>query len=917
MDFFVKRIELSNTGRKPHQVRILVANCGAGNLAMPLAQLGYDVMGADTDEAAIGRARETARDFSLKASFFVGPASMVQGKFDVVILDNLQDETDPASFLEALKEKTAPDGILLVAAERVNGFSRRSLPRLLMATGWRPRYTAVASSWFRQFFGSVGRHFMKRGSKAFHACDAMDNWMAHSTPNALADGWLIEAKPFDPGKSSVVHIVDSLNAGGAERLVLELAKRLPSHDFEIQVLSLLRGGPLEPEYRKSGIKLTVMGYAWPYGLDTLWKTYAFLRRERPQIVHTHLFAADVWGRTAARLARVPIIVSTEHNSNQDFGWIRRVCKKLTNRFAARLIAISQTVKKEMEDREGADPKKIETVPNGIDISRVIERPARHFRDVPRLLTLSRLTKQKDLATLLKALALVKGQWILQVAGTGEEENELKNLARRLGLESRIEFLGYCEDAPVLLAQSDIFCLPSRWEGQGLAVLEAAAAGVPMIVSDLPVLHETVDKGEAVFVESGDVPSWAHAIEQMLAEQEDFVARAQSAKARIRGKYPIEKMVGAYARVYRGLVPSKSGDEKPLVYQVVTSFYPAGAERLVFEIAKRLPEHGYRTKVASINGGGLMEEEFKKAGVEYRIWEKKGPANSAALFRLYREFRETKPLIVHTNLFGADVWGRLAAYFARVPLIITTEHNAYLDHGAIKRCVKRGLVMISDGCVAVSDMVKEYMLAKEHMPAHKITVIKNAVDMQGFGRRVGGLHDPARLINIGRLTRQKDQVTLLKALAETTLPWRLQLVGTGEMKVELEDLTRELGIADKVDFLGHRHDIGRLLAESDLFVSTSRWEGLALTVIEAAATGVPMVLPDIRASHEVAGENEAKFARPGDVRAFRVAIEESLADYPATAERAIDTAVRVRRDFAIERLVNDYAKYYRNLRLLRD
>lgn len=874
-------------------------------------------MGTDSDEKAIGRARETAKDFSTKTSFFVGPAASVQGLFDIVVVENLQEKSDPASFLESLKDKIASGGILLVAAERVNGYSRRSLPRLLMATGWRPKYTAVASSWFKQFYGSVGRYFMKRGAETFHTCDAVDDWMAQYTPTALADGWLIEAKAYNPGKTSVVHIIDSLNAGGAERLVLELAKRQTAQGFVVQVLALLRGGPLEDEYRRAGVRFTILGYAWPYGLDTLWKTYAFLRDEKPQIAHTHLFAADVWGRTAAWLARVPAIVSTEHNSNQDFGWIRRSCKKLTNRFAARLIAISQIVKKEMEKREGADPKKIETIPNGIDMSRVIERPARHFRDVPRLLTVSRLTKQKDLATLFKALALVKGQWILQVAGTGEEESELKNLARRLGLESRVEFLGYREDVPVLLAQSDIFCLPSRWEGQGLAVLEAAAAGVPMIVSDLPVLHETMDKDETTFVTSGDVPAWAHAIETMLTEQEGFVARAQSAKARIREKYPIEKMVSAYARIYRGLIPSKTDDVKPLVYQVVTSFYPAGAERLVFEIAKRLPEHGYRTKVAAINGGGLMEEEFKKAGVEYKVWEKKGPINSAAFFRLYREFREAKPLIVHTNLFGADVWGRLAAYFARVPLIITTEHNAYLDHGAIKRCVKRCLVQISDGCVAVSDMVREYMIDKERLPADKITVIKNAVDMQNLGRRAAsGLHESARLINIGRLTKQKDHETLLRALKDITRPWHLQIVGTGELQVELEALAVELGISEKVDFLGHRHDIGQLLTDSDLFVSTSRWEGLALTVIEAAATGVPMVLPDIRASHEVMGEGEAKFARPGDVQAFHVAIEESLADYPEIAERATGTAVRVRQDFAIERLVNDYANYYRNLRLLR-
>jgi len=916
LGFFVDRLDGIRGERKSREVRILVAGCGSGNVAIPLAYLGYDVTGVDKDAAAIKRAKTAAEDFSLSLDFVVGTATDATGKFDAIILANaLQNQNDPASFLESLKAKTKTEGILLVAADRAYGYSNRSLPRLLRATGWKPKTSVAISSWFKQFFHLLGRRFMKRGSGVFHDLDAIDDWCANLTPSSMADGWLMEARQYDQNKISVIQVVDSLNAGGAERLVLELAKRLPSEGFDVQVLALLRGGPMEPEFREAGIKSTVLGYSWPYGLDTLWKAFRFLRDERPEIVHTHLFAADVWGRLAAKFAGVPAIISTEHNLNQDFGWIRRTCKKLSNRLASREIAISQSVKTGMIEREGASQGKIILVPNGIDLERVVERPARHFRDVPRILTLSRLNKQKDLATLLKALALVKTSWILQIAGTGEEENELKALARRLNLESRVEFLGYRDNAPTLLSQADIFCLPSRWEGQGLAVLEAAAAGVPMVLSDLPVLRETLRENEASFVAAGDVPAWAQAINSMLVEPDAYVAKAQSAKARIREKFSIKSMVGSYAQVYREFAPGRSA-EKPLVYQVVTSFYPAGAERLVLELAKRLPEHGYQTKTVAIGGGGALQDEFKRAGVDFLVWEKSSPFNIAALPKLYREFRKMRPLIVHTNLFGADLWGRSAAWLARVPLIVTTEHNAYLDHGAIKRWVKRRLAVVTDGCVAVSDMVRNHMTDVERMPEKKITVIKNAVDVKSFGRRSGeGSHDPVRLINVGRLTRQKDQATLLKALAGITRPWNLRLVGTGELQAELQSLAEELGIADRVEFLGHRHDIGRLLAESDLFVSTSRWEGLALTVIEAAATGVPMVLPDILASHEIAEDGEARFAEPGDIEAFREAIEISIRDYPMLLEHASQTAERVKRDFAIERLVDDYAKYYRNLELL--
>lgn len=917
MDYLVARLEPIRGERKAEGIRVLVWDCGTGQVALPLASLGYRVVGISDDAQALAKAQATAADLDLTNAVFLDSVP-TDGKFDAVVLDGSRG-LRPLTLgqLERMTEACRPDAGLLVWQAERQGYSRRDIRAILRTGGWKVRDSEAAGSGLRGVARLTGR-WLKRNSGFFHALDRLDGHLASLAGPALAEGCLLAARRFDPTKPSVVQMVDSLNPGGAERLVLELGKRLPEQGFAPQVLAVLGGGELEGDFRAAGIPVRILGYRWPFAVDALWRILAFLKTEQPDLVHTHLFAADLYGRLAARLAGIKCIVATEHNVNLDFGRIRRWGKRLANRSATALIAISGGVKEAMVKREGADAKKITTIPNGIDLERVRRRPARHFRDIPHILALCRLTRQKDLATLLKALALVKEEWLLQIAGVGELEGELKALTRRLGLEARVEFLGYREDAPELLAQADVFCLPSRHEGQGLAVLEAAAAGVPMILSDLPVFHEFLGKDDAVFVVPGDVPVWAEALRRVLRDPETFVARAQAAEARLRGKSDIRTMVAEYAGVYRRICRGPTQTKRRRVAHVLPTLYPGGAERLVFELVKRLPEQGFDAEAIAAYDGGDLEQDFKEAHLGYAVYRRSGPWNLMAFFRLWRHFRKTKPDIAHVHLFGADIWGRLAARAARVPLAVSTEHNVNLDHGLGEITVKRLLAPLTDGYIAVSGMARANMVGRERLPAGKIALIRNGVDMRRIAPRPAGpCHEPARFLSVGRLAEQKDQATLLRALANLRRPWELRLAGTGELEGELRHLAEGLGITDRVRFLGFRRDVGELLRTSDVYVSTSRWEGLALTAIEAAAAGVPLVLPDIAASYEVVKTGEAEFAAPGDADGFVRAIERLLGDYPAALRRSAEAAGRVRRDLSIERMVDEYADYYRTLQAMRD
>ncbi len=355
-------------------------------------------------------------------------------------------------------------------------------------------------------------------------------------------------------KPRVLHLIPTFGPGGAEHLVFELVQRLPRHGFEAQAVSLMGGGSLVHLFQSSSLPHQVFERRGPFGASAFRYAREVIKRERPAIVHTHLFGADLWGRLAA-LSVFPRarLVTTEHNVHPEYGTLQRGLNYGLS-FATDIeIAVSATVKRYMTEEEGISVKRIRVIRNGIDLEKIAIRSTRPFSDVPRLLVVGRLESQKGHATLFKALAFVKRPWRLDVVGIGQFKRALSALADRLGIAPRIRWFGYRTDVGLLLRDADLFCFPSLWEGSGLALLEAAAAAVPIIASDLPAFHEVFDASSVAFVPPGDVPALAHAIDAVLADPASALKRAEEARDQIERCCSIEKMVKAYASVYRKLL----------------------------------------------------------------------------------------------------------------------------------------------------------------------------------------------------------------------------------------------------------------------------------------------------------------------------------------------------------------------------
>ncbi len=341
----------------------------------------------------------------------------------------------------------------------------------------------------------------------------------------------------------VLHVITSLTVGGAERLVVSAARGLAPDRFEHQICCLSARGPLADEATAAGVPVfcleTFPGLSHPVAFARL---LALIRRVRPTVVHTHLQAANLYGRLAAWLAQVPVLVATEHNVYT--GKPRRyvIVERRLARVTDVLIAVSDNVRQFLADQLGLAPATIRVVRNGVaavapSSARIAELRARldpaGGRD-PVIATVGSLTAKKGHTFLLEAIAGLRARNVACTAvfaGEGPERPALESAVGRLGLAESVHFLGSVRDVAAVLAVSDVFVLPSVVEGLPLALLEAMLAGKPVVATAVGGVPEAIISGDnGLLVPPRDAAALADAITQLLPSPDlraRFGARARS------------------------------------------------------------------------------------------------------------------------------------------------------------------------------------------------------------------------------------------------------------------------------------------------------------------------------------------------------------------------------------------------------
>ncbi|NIO19536.1 MAG: glycosyltransferase, partial [Candidatus Aenigmarchaeota archaeon] len=287
----------------------------------------------------------------------------------------------------------------------------------------------------------------------------------------------------------ILQVAYKSEISGGEKVLLNLAKHLRKRGHHLLV-ACPSHGPLVEVLRREGIEVEIIPIKKTYDLMGAFRLSNLILREEVQILHTHGMLVNVVGRIASKVAHVPISISTVHltrelasggrakNIRQQLkGKYYRSLDNFTAQFNDRVIAVSESVKRDLIS-QGVSPEKIVVIKNGIEFegyqnpldgknSRTRKKRELNLGDGPVVGTITRLSKQKDVHTLLYAMSNVVADYPgvkCLIVGGGEQRGDLEDLSRRLGLNGDVTFLGYREDAREILDLFDIFVLSSLWEG---------------------------------------------------------------------------------------------------------------------------------------------------------------------------------------------------------------------------------------------------------------------------------------------------------------------------------------------------------------------------------------------------------------------------------------------------------------------
>ena len=370
----------------------------------------------------------------------------------------------------------------------------------------------------------------------------------------------------------ILHIITTLDRGGAENHLYMLCKGLKTLGYKISIVYLKGIGELKEVFENFGCKvIKIDGDAFKRPLRTLFKLKKIIAQLKPDILHTHLNKAEFFGNLAGFLSKKPLIISTKHNDDKFLQKaIIRIGHFLMSIPNDGIICISAHVEKYIK-KIGVWPKvTIKTIHYGIDAkgfeSNIDNSLVPHFKTALSkgklylLGTVARLEEQKGLQYLIEAVSYVskkRNDFHLIIVGDGPLVASLKDKVKKLDIENFISFTGKRSDVPAVMKSLDIFILPSLWEGFGLVLLEAMAAGIPVIASNVSAIPEVIKHNENGFLVAPKNPDALAEKILLLLENKDLRRKMGiNGQDRAHSYFHIERMIKETHNFYRFLLSKK-------------------------------------------------------------------------------------------------------------------------------------------------------------------------------------------------------------------------------------------------------------------------------------------------------------------------------------------------------------------------
>jgi glycosyltransferase involved in cell wall biosynthesis len=365
-------------------------------------------------------------------------------------------------------------------------------------------------------------------------------------------------------QTRVMYLAHAFEVGGAEEMVLNLVRHLPDR-FEALVCCIHELGPIGLEIQAAGAQVTVLGLS--PGLRRPWdvaRLRRVLREMQPDVVHTFLLTASVYGRLAAMLARVPIVIGTEVNIYRNKRAPHRIAERLLMSGTDCVVASAESVRQFYIRQVHAAPAKVEVIYNAVDWAQLqttmsrdeVRRSLDVPSDRPLAGVIARLTEQKGHTYLFDALAWepALADVHLAVVGDGELRDDLRRRAEALGLLPRVRFLGARRDLGNLLSAMDLFVLPSLWEGLPLSLVLAMGAGVPVVATDVAGVPEVVESDRTgLLVLPADRVALGRAMGRLVSDPALCERLARAARAAVLPRFGVARYVESVVALYDRLL----------------------------------------------------------------------------------------------------------------------------------------------------------------------------------------------------------------------------------------------------------------------------------------------------------------------------------------------------------------------------
>lgn len=352
----------------------------------------------------------------------------------------------------------------------------------------------------------------------------------------------------------IIQVIPTFGYGGAETMVEALSKYLQQQGHSVIVISLYN---IRTEHTdrlvNEGIRVLFLDKKKGFDISAIYRLSKILRKEKPDAVHNHLYSLK-YAAIAAKFARMKVVVHTVHNTAQKEMGVcdRRFNRFLYHRWGVTPVALSKEIRTTILEEYGLKEENVPVIFNGIDLRGNLPKNSYKIRDKLRVIHVGRFQEQKNHRCILEAANILKNHRVkfeIRLFGEGGLIEEIKRYAQELNVEDCVFFMGTSENVPMEMRDSDVFILPSLWEGMPMTIIEAMSVGLPIIASDVGGVAEMIKNENNGLLIHASPEELAKAVSR-LYDDERLRLRLGTAAYESSTCFSADEMACNYANLYQ-------------------------------------------------------------------------------------------------------------------------------------------------------------------------------------------------------------------------------------------------------------------------------------------------------------------------------------------------------------------------------